>query len=702
MTQISIQQRFAIWAGACLFIVVICSAMIGIWQFTQAKDELSQQSEVVIKQQVEEFLTVISSDLSLSMSSNLERGLHKAQTLASTMSALLHHDIEDKRTIALDILEQVLRDNPDFLGTFVNFEPNTFSRFDFEYTNAIGSDETGRFIPYLTMQDNGEVLIENLEGFLDQTLDDNGIRVGEYYLCAKDNNRSCIVDPYLYPIDGVDTLLTSLVAPVKLNDRFVGIAGVDISVAFIQRLTRESAQNLYQGTGEIILVSPRGIISGHSSNPALVGKTIRELSGQGRNDIQSSLNSKQTSISMQGENVQVVMPFSVAGLPESWAIAISVPTELVMQALVEQNQLLEAAQNNFFVFMITAGIILALLGTAIIWIVSRSSIKPLKTMTGLVSSIAQGEGDLTRTIDIQRKDETGELAGHLNTFIVSLRKMIQQMVLVGEQVSELANQSNTICESTTQQVNHQQVLIEQVVTAVTQMASTAQEIASSASNVASAATRADEAALRGNQFMGTTTAAISNVAKRSEKATLAINELEQNSESIISILSVIQAIAEQTNLLALNAAIEAARAGEQGRGFAVVADEVRALASRTHDATGDIHAKLTNLQAGSRHAAQLMTESAEMVAETVEQAKNTETTINDIKQAIEEIRGMTYQIAAATEEQSAVCEDVTKNITSISYATNQAAEGAQQLEDVGRELNNAATALKKQLSSFKT
>ncbi|TVQ68384.1 MAG: methyl-accepting chemotaxis protein [Oceanospirillales bacterium] len=701
MTNISIQQRFALWAGICLFIVVISSAAIGIWQFSVTKDSLSQQSEQVIKEQVEEFLTVMSKEISSSMSSSLERGLNKAQTLASAMSALVSYDLEEKRELALDILGAVLLDNSDFLGTFVNFEPNTFTRFDFQYANTTGSDNAGRFIPYLTLQTSGEILVENLEGFLDQTRDQNGIRVGEYYLCSKDNNRSCIVDPYLYPIDGVDTLLTSLVAPVTQEGRFIGIAGVDISVAFIQQLTVSSAKNLYQGNSQVILVSPQGIISGHSNNANIVGNTIRELPGDIRNNIQNSLNSKQIFISMQGENVEVFMPFSVAGLPEHWVIAISVPTQLIMEGLVEQNQLLESAQRSFFGFMVTAGLILAALGTGIIWLVSSSSIRPLKNMTGLVSSIAQGEGDLTRTIDITRKDETGELASYLNTFINNLRKMIQQMVTVGEQVNQLARQSNSICESTTQQVNHQQILIEQVVTAVTEMSSTAQEIASSAANVASSATRADEAALRGNDIMRSTTASILKVAERSEQAKTAMNELEQNSQSIIGILSVIQAIAEQTNLLALNAAIEAARAGEQGRGFAVVADEVRALASRTHDATGDIHSKLTTLQSGSRQAASLMTESAEMVASTVEQAHHTETVLTEIKQAIEEIRGMTYQIAAATEEQSAVCDDVTKNITEISHVAHDAAEGAQQLDQVGRELNSAATTLKKQLSSFK-
>lgn len=701
MGNISIQQRFALWAGISLFIIVISSAAIGIWQFSATKDELSEQSEDVIRGQVEEYLTTLSQEISLSMAADLAQGLNKAQTLANAMASLARFDLDKKRELALDMLEETLFDNPDFLGTYVNFEPNTFNENDQVYANQLGSDKMGRFIPYLTRQSSDETLVENLAGFLDQTLDQNGIRAGEYYLCSKDSNQSCIIDPYLYPIDGVDTLLTSLVAPINKDGRFIGIAGVDISAAFIQQLTRESAADLYEGNSDVILISPKGIISGHSDNADIIGSNLSALNGTIKGDIESSLNNQEAVVSMHGDTVAVVMPFTVAGLPENWVIAISVPTHLIMQAVVAQNKLLDNAQNNFFAFMLVAGLILAAAGTLVIWFVSRSSIRPLRDMTRLVSSIAEGEGDLTHTIDIKRKDETGELAGHLNTFIGNLRSMIQHSVQVGEQVSQLAQQSNHICESTTGQVHHQQFLIEQVVAAVTQMSAAAQEVAHSASNVANAATRADEAASKGNEVMQSTATSISNVAHSSGQAQAAMNELEQNSESIIGILSVIQAIAEQTNLLALNAAIEAARAGEQGRGFAVVADEVRALASRTHDATGDIHAKLNTLQSGSRHAASLMSESADMVTSAVEQANESEIALAEIKQAIEEIKEMTFQIATATEEQSSVCEDVTKNITEISQVATEAADGSHQLEQISNDLKGTADALSKQLSTFK-
>ena len=389
------------------------------------------------------------------------------------------------------------------------------------------------------------------------------------------------------------------------------------------------------------------------------------------------------------------------GNQQGWVTYLAVPEAQVLAAVAEQEQFLESAQRNFIVSTSVLGLLLALIGVGIVWLVARSSIQPLSKMTTLVASIAEGEGDLTQQLDIQRQDETGKLSGFLNIFIGKLRKLIQQLIPLGENVSELSAEGRQISEQTRSQMVQQQQLLEEMVSAVTEMAASAQQIAGNADRTSQFVSKANDSSQSGAGLVKRTSESIHSVSSSVQESESAMLELEKNSEAIVSILSVIQGIAEQTNLLALNAAIEAARAGEKGRGFAVVADEVRALASRTQDATVDIHEKLSVLQQGSRQASAAMHQSGQQVTETVDLARAAESALQDIQQAIKEVTEMTFQIASATEEQSAVCEDVSKNLTKISQLVGHTTEGALQLSRVGNELDDAANTLKQQLGSFK-
>jgi methyl-accepting chemotaxis protein len=247
----------------------------------------------------------------------------------------------------------------------------------------------------------------------------------------------------------------------------------------------------------------------------------------------------------------------------------------------------------------------------------------------------------------------------------------------------------------------QQQLIEGMVSAVTEMAASAQQIAGNAERTSQFVQEANDAAASGAGLVQKTAVSINKVSHSVRQSEAALLELEKNSDGIAEILSVIQGIAEQTNLLALNAAIEAARAGEKGRGFAVVADEVRALASRTQDATVDIHSKLNTLHQGNVEVSTAMQLSGQQVAETVKLAQQAEAVLSEISKAIEEVTEMTLQTASATEQQSAVCEEVSNNLSQISHLVQQTTEGAQQLSRVGNDLDQAASGLQNRLSLFK-
>lgn len=699
--QLSIQQRFSIWAGLSLLSVVLVTALIGVWQFDKIKQSLASHSYDVTQEQVRDYLDVLARDTSAKLSTPLETALQTAQATASAMQAVINTQGDwDKRALAIGVLEQTLSNNPDFLGTYVAFEPNAFDRADYLSTQGRGSDASGRFLPYVVRTDNGFV-VEPLAGLEDSKRDENGVRAGEYYLCSKDTHASCVIDPYLYPIDGKQVLLTSLVAPVMKEGLFVGISGVDITASFLQSVINNVAEGLYNGQGQTLLVSPRGIIAGSSQHPDLVGQKLTALQTTMLENIKQVAASGESRILDSKGQFIVLAPFQLPGSKHFWVTYIEVPENVVMASVAEQRQFLDTAQNRFITTTTLLGLLLAVLGVVTVWFVARNSTRPLSDMTELVTAIAEGEGDLTRQLSISRQDETGKLSKLLNAFIGKLRDLIQQLMPVGSHVSSLSAEGRRISEETSAQMLEQQRLIEEMVSAVTEMAASAQQIAGNAERTSQFTQQANDSADSGAGLVQKTASSIQQVSDAVRRSETAVSELERNSAGIAEILSVIQGIAEQTNLLALNAAIEAARAGEKGRGFTVVADEVRALASRTQDATVDIHNKLNILHQGNQALSAAMQMSGQQVNETVKLAQAAESALSEIRTAMTEVTEMTLQTASATEEQSAVCEEVSKNLTQISHLVQQTTEGAQQLSQVGNDLDQAAAGLQSRLALFK-
>jgi methyl-accepting chemotaxis protein len=205
-----------------------------MYNFGKINQSLSEYSSELTKKQAESYLELLASDTSASLLVPLEKALNVATSSAMSMQSLAEaSNTIDKRELALDILKKTLNLSPNFLGTYVAFEPNQLDFSDGLFRSTTGSDETGRFLPYVIHGNDDGFAVENLVGLEDQSLDDNGVRAGEYYLCPKDSNKSCVIDPYIYPINGKDVLLTSMVVPVNKNGKFIGMTGIDISADFL-------------------------------------------------------------------------------------------------------------------------------------------------------------------------------------------------------------------------------------------------------------------------------------------------------------------------------------------------------------------------------------------------------------------------------------------------------------------------------------
>ena len=333
--------------------------------------------------------------------------------------------------------------------------------------------------------------------------------------------------------------------------------------------------------------------------------------------------------------------------------------------------------------------------------VSGMVLVPLARVNGMIRKIAEGEGDLTTRLDVDKKDEIGEFSSGFNRFLDKLANLVSQARKSTEKVAAAANQITTYSAESAAGAEEQAVQASEVATSVQQMASAIVQNSQNATQSAQIAERANVKAKEGSETMHATQQEMDEIVAATSKTGAIVDSLSSRANQIGEIIQVIDDIADQTNLLALNAAIEAARAGEQGRGFAVVADEVRKLAERTTKATKEIAETIKAIQDDTREASESMEEAHAVVDRGKQATAKTEVVLKDIIESVAQAMEMVGQIAAASEEMSSGAEEISKNVEAISAVTRDSASGAEKMSSVADQLHRSTENLRGLMGRFK-
>lgn len=544
-------------------------------------------------------------------------------------------EMESKKTLAQSTTEVIELDplNRDYVKNILE-KPKLKKSF-----LAIG----------LGYESDGKV-VENDDGW--EPSADYDPRKRPWFVDAKASKKLIVTAPY---VDiSTKNVIISIGTPIYDQGRFSGAMFYDMELTGLAELV--NSINLFDA-GYLFIVSGDGATIAHPDTKNNGEKLSTYLP-------QVTLKEGDQQIEIDGTRYLV----SFTHIPsENWYIGAIVDESIAFNAI--------GVLRNSSIIYTLIGLVLSVIGLTLL---IKVLIRPLGVLNEAIQDVASGQGDLTKRLDTNTDQEFVQLASGFNTFTETLQKQITQSKAIGEEIMRGTELTVQGAHESAEAMRTQLQELEQLATAMHEMAVTSTEVANNAQGAAAAAKEADEATQDGSSVVSETTLSIDNLSARIDQAVEEVKGLESATANIETILKVINDIADQTNLLALNAAIEAARAGESGRGFAVVADEVRTLAQRTQQSTTEIRSMIEQLQAGASSVSSAMNESKTTAVDAVNKAKTANSALNRIRDAIQVISDMNIQIASAAEEQSLVAEEINTNTVKIKDLSTQVAQSAEE------------------------
>lgn len=490
------------------------------------------------------------------------------------------------------------------------------------------------------------------------------------------------------PVTGLERGVAGIgirgIVPVYYQQQHVGSVefGMSLNQSFFEQFKVAFGvdSNLYTFTGDKINT---------------FASTTKEVGLVSQTDILAVFKGEQASASARSELNGVPVTTFLAVVPDYSGQPLAV-IEIIMDT--SHNV---AAEFELLLNALMGAVIALIIGVLVAYFIAVSIINPINRTAKAMEDIAHGNGDLTARLDDSARNEIGELAARFNQFSTKVHDIVVDVKQVALNLNVSADQLANVSDQTNANIQGQQIEIEQLSTAMNEMIATVQDVARNTTDAAASTELADQATSVGLSIVQGVESNIDQLADEIKHTAQALEKLELQSSEIDTVLEVILSIAEQTNLLALNAAIEAARAGEQGRGFAVVADEVRALASRTQHSTEEIKHIIEELQQGAKLAVKSMQDSIVTTDRLVDQAGKAGQSLNEINSTVDTINGMNIQIASAANEQVSVSEEINRNVVNINNVVMTTVDACNQTNQASEEVKQLAKTILDQMSQFK-
>jgi methyl-accepting chemotaxis protein len=715
----SIQAKIAVLAGACLLVSAGTVTVFNVVSASRTSAYVETSVSDALDQRTRDALASTAAVQAGMIGGEFRVALDAARNMARAF-AVLGGTIESSATPTATrreqvnaILRRVLEAEPRFNGTYTAWEPDALDGRDAEFRGRreTGTDASGRFIPYWNRGQDGRIAMQPLVEYDSRALHPNGVMKGGWYIGPQENGRESVLDPLPYIVQGRNVNLATLSVPITIEGRFRGVAGADFDLAFVQGLAADVSKRIFDGHSEVIILSNMGLVVADSAHPERIGQSYQPNSLNWPDDL-AAVQSGQPKVEIDARSgsFRVFAPIVMGDTGKPWSVLVQVPREV---ALAEARQLSESmAERNTATMMWqlgACGLVIAL-GLLAALYVARGMARPIRSCASFAEGIAAGR--LDQELAIRQADEVGVLAEALQKMQEDLQSAITRREAAA---AEAAKQRNELMQGLASELDASvATIIDGLDTGAKAMGTTARNMATSAdqtSHQAASVTQSAEQASSnvrpvaaateqlsssvqeiGNQVQRS--AAIARAAVHSaEQANAQVVGLTASAERIGDVVQLISNIAAQTNLLALNATIEAARAGDAGKSFAVVASEVKTLATQTARATEEIAGQVSEIQKVTSETADVI----RSVGGVIQQMNEIATAIAS---AVEEQGAATQEIARSVVEASDGTSSVTSTIGKVSAAAAETGDAAGEVLGASERLSHQSTDLRDTMNRF--